>query len=116
MERNQVTVGRRRSQRHDTATTTTGMAYTLRPSPPSPAHKPTRPYTQVFYCPAHTRQWLVSAHRVLETRQILAHLAHNARPIFGVNTDDKPVAHAPNKAPKSKGVRKRKRRVPTCKK
>ena len=30
----------------------------------------------------HFRGWVVGAHRVLPTREIVAHLAHNAKPIF----------------------------------
>lgn len=36
----------------------------------------------VVYCPAHWRSWLAGAHRVLPTRVILSHIAHNAKPIF----------------------------------
>ena len=36
----------------------------------------------VHYCPAHWRTWLPAAHRVLQTRVILSHIAHNAKPIF----------------------------------
>ena len=39
------------------------------------------PMRSVFYCPKHWRSWLVSAHRVLPTRVILSHIAHNAKPI-----------------------------------
>lgn len=36
---------------------------------------------QVFYCPKHYRPWVATAHRVLQTRIILSHIAHNAKPI-----------------------------------
>lgn len=36
---------------------------------------------QVFYCPKHYRPWVTTAHRVLQTRIILSHIAHNAKPI-----------------------------------
>jgi hypothetical protein len=36
---------------------------------------------QVFYCPKHYRPWITAAHRVLQTRIILSHIAHNAKPI-----------------------------------
>tara|TARA_B110000902_G_scaffold260907_1_gene334709 strand:- start:430 stop:3096 length:2667 start_codon:yes stop_codon:yes gene_type:complete len=36
---------------------------------------------QVFYCPKHYRPWVTAAHRVLQTRIILSHIAHNAKPI-----------------------------------
>jgi len=42
----------------------------------------------VHYCPSHHRAWLASAHRELETRAILSHIAHNAKPVFGANPDD----------------------------
>lgn len=35
----------------------------------------------VFYCPKHYRPWITTAHRVLQTRIILSHIAHNAKPI-----------------------------------
>ena len=35
----------------------------------------------VFYCPKHFRPWITTAHRVLQTRIILSHIAHNAKPI-----------------------------------
>ena len=35
----------------------------------------------VIYCPKHWRSWLAGAHRVLPTRVILSHIAHNAKPI-----------------------------------
>jgi hypothetical protein len=40
------------------------------------------PLRTVVYCPQHWRSWLVHAHRVLPTRVILSHIAHNAKPIF----------------------------------
>ena len=36
---------------------------------------------QVVYCPRHFRPWVASAHRVLQTKVILSHIAHNAKPI-----------------------------------
>lgn len=35
-----------------------------------------------YYCPSHWRTWLPAAHRVLQTKVILSHIAHNAKPIF----------------------------------
>ena len=40
------------------------------------------PLRTVTYCPLHWRPWLAAAHRVLPTRVILSHIAHNAKPIF----------------------------------
>jgi len=40
------------------------------------------PLRKVYYCPNHNKPWLVQAHRVMETKIILAHLSTNARPIF----------------------------------
>lgn len=45
-----------------------------------------QPLRVVHYCPAHTRTWLASAHRVMQTRVILSHIAHNAKPIFSAST------------------------------
>ena len=36
----------------------------------------------VAYCPKHWRSWLAGAHRVMQTRIILSHIAHNANPIY----------------------------------
>jgi len=58
------------------------------------------PLRKVYYCRQHYRGWVTSAHRVLETRVILAHLAHNAKPVFGADVGtkvEKPVAKAPRK-------------------
>lgn len=46
------------------------------------------PLRKVYYCPNHNKPWLVQAHRVMETKIILAHLSTNARPIF--ETEDAP--------------------------
>jgi hypothetical protein len=40
------------------------------------------PLRVVHYCPSHTRTWLSAAHRIMQTRVILSHIAHNAKPIF----------------------------------
>ena len=58
------------------------------------------PLRKVYYCRQHYRGWVASAHRVLETRVILAHLAHNAKPVFGADSSyraERPVAQAPRK-------------------
>lgn len=39
------------------------------------------PLRRVSYCPQHFRHWVSQAHRVLQTRVILAHLATGARPL-----------------------------------
>ena len=44
------------------------------------------PLRTVTYCPQHWRSWISGAHRVLHTRVILSHIAHNAKPVF-VNGD-----------------------------
>lgn len=36
----------------------------------------------VAYCAKHFRSWVPGAHRVLPTRIILSHIAHNAKPIY----------------------------------
>jgi len=43
------------------------------------------PLRTVVYCPAHWKTWLTAAHRVLQTRVILSHIAHNAKPIFSTD-------------------------------
>jgi hypothetical protein len=43
---------------------------------------PKPPMRTVAYCTKHFRSWLVGAHRVLPTRIILSHIAHNAKPIY----------------------------------
>lgn len=40
------------------------------------------PLRSVHYCPQHWRTWLSAAHRVMPTRLILSHIAHNAKPVF----------------------------------
>lgn len=40
------------------------------------------PLRTVTYCPQHWRTWITGAHRVLHTRVILSHIAHNAKPVF----------------------------------
>jgi hypothetical protein len=44
------------------------------------------PLRRVHYCRQHFRGWVIQAHRVLQTRVILAHLAHNAKPLHNVET------------------------------
>ena len=38
--------------------------------------------SQVTYCSTHWRPWLTGAHRVMQTRIILSHIAHGAKPVF----------------------------------
>lgn len=52
------------------------------------------PLRHVWYCRQHYRGWVAQAHRVLETRVVLAHLAHNAKPLYGADTS----THAPEPA------------------
>lgn len=64
------------------------------------------PLRTVTYCPQHWRSWLAAAHRVLPTRVILSHIAHNAKPIFSYDksrTSDELGYDAPTR------VRKRRR-------
>lgn len=63
----------------------------------------------MHYCPTHYRGWLGNAHRVLDTRVILSHIAHNAKPVFGaIPTDEKgdPFAEAPARKPKKRAIPK----------
>ena len=46
------------------------------------------PLRKVYYCPSHNRPWLQQAHRVLETKVILAHISTNAKPLFEISTDE----------------------------
>ena len=39
------------------------------------------PLRKVWYCPKHYKPWVVDAHKYLETRIILSHLAHNCQPV-----------------------------------
>jgi len=39
------------------------------------------PLRRVYYCPTHHRSWISGAHRVLQTKVILAHIAVGAKPI-----------------------------------
>lgn len=43
------------------------------------------PLRRVWYCRQHFRGWVTQAHRVLPTREIVAHLAYNAKPLYGAN-------------------------------
>ena len=66
-------------------------------NPPKP---PFSRDAQVYYCPAHYRGWLISAHLALETRVVLSHLAHNARPVIMQKAENAFVA--PKRRPKKK--------------
>lgn len=46
------------------------------------------PLRTCHYCPQHFRTWLPAAHRVLQTKVVLSHIAHNAKPIFSVDKDE----------------------------
>lgn len=52
------------------------------------------PLRKVYYCRSHFRSWIPNAHRVLETRAVLAHICHNAKPVFGSNPADETLASA----------------------
>tara|TARA_Y100000817_G_scaffold313046_2_gene308236 strand:- start:12100 stop:14373 length:2274 start_codon:yes stop_codon:yes gene_type:complete len=45
------------------------------------------PLRFVHFCPSHYRNWIPAAMRVLPTRVILAHLALNARPVYGAEAN-----------------------------
>lgn len=63
------------------------------------------PLRRVWYCPQHYKSWLMNAHRIMETRVILAHIAHNAKPVFGAELSDaEPV--------KAKPPKKKQRKLP----
>jgi len=58
------------------------------------------PLRRVWYCPSHCKPWLMNAHRVMETRVILAHIAQNAKPVFGgdpAEEEQRKAAKPPNK-------------------
>jgi hypothetical protein len=56
------------------------------------------PLRLVHYCPLHGRSWLKSAHRTLDTKIVLAHLATNAKPVnlTCAYSDPKVVGARPN--------------------
>ena len=68
------------------------------------------PLRRVWYCRLHFRGWVVGAHRVLETRVIVSHLAHNAKPIFGADATPNTAAAKPKARRKArpKSARKKK--------
>ena len=71
------------------------------------------PLRKVWYCPSHFKPWLSHAHRVMETRVVLAHLAHGAKPVFGADPEqeDQKLRNAEKKPPA-----KKQRRLPRKKK
>ena len=60
------------------------------------------PLRKVWYCPKHYKPWVVDAHKYLETRIILSHLAHNCQPVDDHSGDQN-----------SRGAREGARVVPT---
>ena len=52
----------------------------------------------------------MNAHRVMETRVILAHIAHNAKPVFGAEPAEQEAQKAAAKVPKKKQRRLPKKR------
>ena len=62
------------------------------------------PLRTCSYCPSHWRAWLQAAHRVLPTRIILSHIAHNAKPVF--NADKVRSAHELGFEPVAKGKKR----------
>lgn len=65
------------------------------------------PLRTVTYCPQHWRAWLVGAHRALQTRIILSHIAHNAKPIFSTDKARTAAELGFEAAPKPGGKRRR---------
>jgi hypothetical protein len=65
------------------------------------------PLRSVCYCPTHTKQWLAAAHRVLETRVVLSHLAFGAKPLFGA---DRGTQFGPGELGFENGSRAKKRK------
>jgi hypothetical protein len=63
------------------------------------------PLRHVWYCRQHYRGWVSQAHRVLETRVVLAHLAHNAKPLYGADTSTRTAV--PKARSRHGGARKR---------
>ena len=68
------------------------------------------PLRHVWYCRQHYRGWVAQAHRVLETRVVLAHLAHNAKPLYGADTATQAPAAARPQARSRRRVGGKRRR------
>ena len=68
------------------------------------------PLRRVWYCRQHFRGWVAQAHRVLETRFIIAHLVHNAKPLIATeaNLHAATAKPAARKKARPKGGRKKK--------
>lgn len=67
------------------------------------------PLRRVWYCRQHFRGWVPQAHRVMQTRFILSHLVHNAKPIFGADESSSATATKSKARPRT-AKPKRKRR------
>ena len=46
------------------------------------------PLRTAWYCPAHWRGWLPTAHQSMQTSVIFAHICSKARPMFGADGDN----------------------------
>ena len=46
------------------------------------------PLRKAWYCPAHWRSWLPTAHQSMQTSVIFAHICSKARPMFGADGDN----------------------------
>lgn len=68
------------------------------------------PLRVVVYCPSHTRQWQVAAHRSLQTRVILSHIAHGAKPLANPNGSEKMPMHLELGLAERKKAKKRPRK------
>jgi hypothetical protein len=63
----------------------------------------------VHYCRSHYRPWLIAAHLTLETRIIISHITHDAKPIFSEEREKKDRNSSANK---KKNLKFRKRKAP----
>ena len=71
------------------------------------------PLRKVWYCPSHFKPWLSHAHRVMETRVVLAHLAHGAKPVFGADPAEQEAQKEKKKDEEAKKPpAKKQRRLP----
>lgn len=66
------------------------------------------PLRKCYYCPTHYRPWLLQAHRVLETKVIIAHISTNAKPVIYGDDNELKLEHKKKKKG-AYGGRKRKR-------
>ena len=71
------------------------------------------PLRRCWYCPLHYRCWIPGAHRVMQTRVILAHLATNAKPVcFTDQADEEGDEGTEKKQPAPTKSKAKRRRLP----